>query len=365
AGAGALASDASSRSLRAAIWRVNASICFHCAVMVALSCSMVSSWYIRRDSSVSMRSESSFSLIGDGFPDAAPGALAQAVAERDAFVEHKAFAAPAAHRFGYLFQIFQDAALEMIDLRKPAGEQKRACLLAADPAGAEHRDLLVFCRIELLCGEILELPEACDVGIERAVEGADRDLEGVAGVDQERIGRGDQRVPVARLDMDADLPRRIDGRIAERNDLLLQAHLEPAKGHRCRPRILQLEMVEPATEERAMAQLFDQRIDALIVSRDRSVDALGGEQDAALERQPRAGGAQGSAQHAKIGKRGKLIEGGDLEGHRGGLSGAYSCGNPAIPALALVCQTIAEPGMDMPCNAPSKPSNSDKVSDFA
>ena len=42
--------------------------------------------------------------------------LAQSVTERDALVEHEALAAPKTLRLGNLFQIFQDAALEMLDL---------------------------------------------------------------------------------------------------------------------------------------------------------------------------------------------------------------------------------------------------------
>src|SRR6266403_867440 len=86
--------------------------------------------------------------------------LLQTVAERDALVEHEAFAAPAALLFWHAFQIFQNSALKMINLRKAAGEQIRAGLFAADAAGAKHRDLPMSRRIELAGDEFLELPEA-------------------------------------------------------------------------------------------------------------------------------------------------------------------------------------------------------------
>src|SRR5207302_11277628 len=76
-------------------------------------------------------------------------ALPQAVTKRDAFVEHEAFTAPAALGFRHAFEIFQDAALEVINLGKPAREQIGAGLFATDAAGAEHRDLAMFCRIEV------------------------------------------------------------------------------------------------------------------------------------------------------------------------------------------------------------------------
>src|SRR3954452_20444816 len=110
------------------------------------------------------------------------------MAEHDALVEHEAFAAPAALGLRHLFQIFEDTALEVIDLGKAAREQMRARLLAADAAGAEHRDPAVLCRIELLCSKILELPETPDARIDRALERAHRHLEGVAGVEHQRVG---------------------------------------------------------------------------------------------------------------------------------------------------------------------------------
>src|ERR1700722_8730462 len=109
------------------------------------------------------------------------------MAERDAVIEHETFAAPATLGFRYAFQIFQYAALEMIDFGKAACEQIGAGFLAANAAGAEHRHLAMPGRIEVTRREILELAEAVDAGIDRAREGAHRDLEGVAGIDQQRV----------------------------------------------------------------------------------------------------------------------------------------------------------------------------------
>src|SRR5690242_6022617 len=109
-----------------------------------------------------MRSLRSFSLR-NSFLDA----FAQTMADRDALVEHEALAAPSALGLGDLLQIFQDAALEVIDFGKALGQQQRARLLAADAAGAEHRDLAMPGRIELFSDELLELAKARDLGIER------------------------------------------------------------------------------------------------------------------------------------------------------------------------------------------------------
>src|SRR5947199_9692908 len=94
--------------------------------------------------------------------------LPQHVAQRHTFVEYKTLAAPAALLLRHAFEIAQDAALEVIDLIKPLRQQIGTGLLAPDTAGAEHRDPFVLCRVELLCGEFLELPKAIDAGVDRA-----------------------------------------------------------------------------------------------------------------------------------------------------------------------------------------------------
>ena len=68
--------------------------------------------------------------------------------KRDAFVEHETLAFPAALGLRYTFQIFQDAALEVIDLGKAAREQIGGSLLATDAAGTEHHDRLLFLHIK-------------------------------------------------------------------------------------------------------------------------------------------------------------------------------------------------------------------------
>src|SRR3954451_22512172 len=114
-------------------------------------------------------------------------AFAQAVTKRDALVEHKTFAAPAALGFGHAFEILQNAALEVIDLGKAARQQIGTRFLAADAAGAEHRDPAMFLRIEVTRRKLLELAKTPDAGIDGAFKRAHRDLEGVAGVEHQRI----------------------------------------------------------------------------------------------------------------------------------------------------------------------------------
>jgi hypothetical protein len=63
------------------------------------------------------------------------------MADGDPLVEHEALAAPQALRLGDLFQIVEDAALQVEDVLDPFGLQEGGRLLAADAAGAVHGDL--------------------------------------------------------------------------------------------------------------------------------------------------------------------------------------------------------------------------------
>src|SRR5256886_11423737 len=103
--------------------------------------------------------------------------FAQPVGERDAVVKDKTFAAPAALRFRHAFQVLQDSALEVVDLRKTARQQIGGGLFAADAAGAEHRNLPMLRRIEMAREQFPELPQALDARVDRASESAHRDLE--------------------------------------------------------------------------------------------------------------------------------------------------------------------------------------------
>src|ERR1700738_4915267 len=159
-----------------------------------------------------MRSPSAFSsLIASLLASLLQPPLPQSVAERDAIVEDKTFASPAALRFRHAFEIIEDTALEVIDLGETARQQIARGLFAANAAGAEHRDPPLLCRIEMAGGKILELRKTFDAGIDRAHETAHRDFECIAGIDQQHVRIRDQVVPVGRLDIGADLPGRNKG----------------------------------------------------------------------------------------------------------------------------------------------------------
>ena len=117
----------------------------------------------------------------------------------------------------------------------------------------------------------------------------------------QRVGRGDQLIPVGGLDIGADLPRRIGSRVAERDDFLLQPDLQPLKRHLGGTRKFQFEIVEPAAEQFALLQFADERGDAFIASRHRAVDALMRQQHAAFQPEAGANARNGSRSSRKSG----------------------------------------------------------------
>src|SRR5665213_146806 len=175
-------------------------------------------------------------------------------------------------------------------------------------------------------GEIPELAKTPDAGIDRAGKSAHRHLEGIAGVDHQRVGSSDQFVPVGRLDIDADLPRRIGRGVAECHDLLLEPDLQAPERHPFGLREFRLEPVEPAAEPFAIAQRGDQFTDLVRAARECSVDAFGGQQHAAPELEAKAKYAQRLAQLAEVGQCSELIECGELIGQGRGLSGGVGRG---------------------------------------
>ena len=81
----------------------------------------------------------------------------------------------------------------MQHLPEALAEQIGAGFLAAYAAGAEHGDASVFFRIEIFAREFHEVAEVFGMRVDGAGEGAPCDLERIAGVDQQEIGRASCR----------------------------------------------------------------------------------------------------------------------------------------------------------------------------
>src|SRR6056297_2364510 len=96
-------------------------------------------------------------------------ACPQPVAHRDPAVKDETLALPGALIFGHLFEIFQDTALEVIDLLHSLAQQVIGGFLAADAAGAEHRDPLVVKAVPVLLPPRREIAKGGGFGIDSAL----------------------------------------------------------------------------------------------------------------------------------------------------------------------------------------------------
>ncbi len=124
-----------------------------------------------------------------------------------------------------------------------------------------------------------ELAERLGLRIDRALEGTDRHFVVVAGVDQQNLGIGDQRVPIPRLDVGTDPLIGIDTGYAQRDDLLLQLHLGAIE----RLFVAVGFLVVDVSQARVAAKPVEQRIDRLAGAGYRTVDALLRQQQGALD----------------------------------------------------------------------------------
>src|SRR5690606_11032479 len=150
----------------------------------------------------------------------------------------EALALPLALLGRHFLEVFQDTALEMVDLLETFLEHEARSLLATNATSAEHGHLLVLLRIVLLTHIFGEFAEGPGLRVDRPLEGADRYLVIIAGVDQQHFRIADQRIPVLRLDIGADPLVGTDARYADGDDFLLQLDLGAIERHLVAERFL-------------------------------------------------------------------------------------------------------------------------------
>ena len=231
---------------------------------------------------------------------------------RDALIEHEALAVEAALGFGDRFEIFEDAALEVEHLLEPLLEHIGRGLLAANAAGAEHRDLRMLGRIEPR-HVILELGKALRLGIAGIAERAELHLVVVAGIDQRHVVAADQPVPVAGLDIGAAELARVGFGGAERHDLGLQPDLHPEERHLGGGREFRFGAGKPAGPQRRRLEPGHQLVDRLGRAGDRAVDPLRRQDEGATDAAGAAEQRQLRLQRRTIFEIGKLVERQHLE----------------------------------------------------
>ena len=127
--------------------------------------------------------------------------------KRAAAVEDEAGAVVFAFGGWGFFEVFEDSAFEVVDLGEALLAQEGGGFFAADAAGAEHGDFGSGGGVEVFADPGGEVREGVEVGIDGVGEGADFDFVGVAGVEEEDAGVGDEVVPVGGVDVGAGLVR--------------------------------------------------------------------------------------------------------------------------------------------------------------
>ena len=156
--------------------------------------------------------------------------LAQAMAHRDAPIENKAIALPAAVFLGHFLEIFQNAAFQVEHIAYALRQQKIGRFLAADTAGAKHGDAFVVKAVFVVFPPLGKLAERFGFRVYRALECADGHLVIVAGVDQHNIGAANKIVPVLRGNIVPNLRFRVYIGLAHCDDLALKLYLAAGKG---------------------------------------------------------------------------------------------------------------------------------------
>src|SRR3546814_15282512 len=107
--------------------------------------------------------------------------------DADALVEDEAASVPAALRLGDLFQIGEDAAFQVNDVGDALAFQVGVRFVAADAAGAEHRDALAGEFGGMVAPPGGEVAEALRMRVHRAGEPAVADLATVSGGVETRV----------------------------------------------------------------------------------------------------------------------------------------------------------------------------------
>ena len=105
--------------------------------------------------------------------------------DADALVEDIAVAFPHAFLNGDFFDVFEDAALKVVDIFKALVECPGGGSLASDASGAEHGDFFVDLGVVVAHDEFWEIAEAFDVWINGTLKGPGIKLVVVAGVDED------------------------------------------------------------------------------------------------------------------------------------------------------------------------------------
>ncbi len=233
--------------------------------------------------------------------------LAERGVDADAAVEHEALTVVVCA--AALFEIFQDAAVELMNVFKAGALHERPRLLAANAAGAEHHQgsLLEFLG-QALHG-VGEFPEVIDMRDDGAAKGAEADFVVVAGVEE---GDGAALVEPLLERVRGEFGRRVAGGIdaldPEGDDLFFNLHEHPVVGLFGAETFFGGEVGEAGNG----AKLGDEGIDLGAGAGDKEVDAFRAQENGAAQFAGVADRAEAFAQGGEFVERRELV-GGDVD----------------------------------------------------
>ena len=168
----------------------------------------------------------------------------QPVFDRNPLVEDKTLAFPKAFLFRHRFEVFQDAAFQVIYLVKTLRLQQCRRFFATNATGAEHRDLGIRFRLQFVFDPCGQFAKACCLRVLGVFESTDGNLVIVAGIDHDDIWLADQRVPVLGVNIGSGIIGRVHAVHTQRHDFFFQAHLHSVEGRILRPGKLGVEIGE-------------------------------------------------------------------------------------------------------------------------
>jgi hypothetical protein len=154
-----------------------------------------------------------------------------------------------------------------------------------------------------------EFTKTLRLRIDRALESSDRHLVIIAGVDDDRLWIGDQRVPVGRRDIGPCPMQRVDALDAHGDDLALQPDLHAVERHLGGDTVFDLQ----TGEFRHRLQPADEFGDRLFAAGHGAVDAFRGKQQRALDAAAAAESGERRAQFLESRKPAEPVEGGDAK----------------------------------------------------
>lgn len=144
----------------------------------------------------------------------------QAMAYANSFIEDEAMSLPEAFLIRDFFQIFQNAALELIDFGKTFGLQITGEFLTAYSTRAIGGNFGVLGGVEMFLDVLYEGFEGGNFGIYGPLEGSEFDFVIISRVQHQHIGGLNQIIPLSRRAISLGQHFRSDG-LAERYGLFL------------------------------------------------------------------------------------------------------------------------------------------------